>query len=737
MIKKSRFSVYITLSFLIFAIVSSANTHSYSTNNKGESASYNSTANTLFAQDPTNPTQVLRYRLLAENPDLLNKDQIVKKETLQDVFQEEQLDEVRSFYIIDSFLVAPYNYVQKSATLLAKGTNSYVYVLNEVISSVGISSARNKAELWRDQFENKIYPNDVLYFGSPDGTLGDIDGDPHVTILLANLDGNVAGYFDMRNEINTYNSNRREMVYVHYSATYGVLAHEFQHLIHYNYDVNERWWVDEGCAEYAKYLSGYDVTDNLTDFARDYFAHYPDDSLLYWNYQSEGGRDVRIDYGTAYMFIFYLAEKYGFIAIEHLVASTSVGATGVEAALSSIGETIGFNDLFLNWAIALYVDDTSFGDGLFGYDNLDISMDYDLVTTYPINKNDRLNRFYGIYTAKLNSPLDKLMLSTNSVGGKYLGLAIAFHDLNGWTVEKTIQTGNIAELINGTIIDDAYLITSIMDSSTPYVSSDDQFTVGVGYYVDYSLAAGKLLTVDSYSFNYESNNWNFSLNHVIILDENETELNDTSGILVYTQFRYEGSSVVYESLPMNYSISLDWFLEMSLQYFDEDIYDVYVIATSPSQYGRDLIDVANVAHLLIVEKPDVSLNVDSTGLYVTVNASYTQLNGWEKFTENAQTMILIYDKNGIPQGSSSISYNAGTNQWGVTFVDLSQYNGEYYIKVSFRYADRTVKSPESDHFIAKGELPSSTGFLDFTSWYIVLLGLFALSIQPIVKRLKK
>ena len=81
--------------------------------------------------------------------------------------------------------------------MLAKGPNCYVYVLDDVIASQGEGSSTTIANNWRDEFENKIYPNDVLYFGTPDGTLGDIDGDSHVTILMASFDGGVAGYFDM------------------------------------------------------------------------------------------------------------------------------------------------------------------------------------------------------------------------------------------------------------------------------------------------------------------------------------------------------------------------------------------------------------------------------------------------------------------------------------------------------------------------------------------------------------
>ena len=735
--RESKFLGYLMLLTLLLISVSNLSVNSSATTEYSEiSSDYNAIADVLFKQEPTNPTQILRYKFLAEQPDFDKNQPTVKKDVIN---AEENLGDIRDFYIIESFLVSSYNYIQESAKMLAKGPNCYVYVLQDVIDAQGEGSSTLIANNWRDEFENKIYPNDILYFGSPDGTLGDIDGDSHVTILMASFDGGVAGYFDMRNEVVTSNSNQREMVYVDFFTTYGVLAHEFQHLIQYNYDVNERWWVDEGCAEYAKYLSGYDVnSNNLTDFAQSYFTQYPDDSLLYWNYLSEGGRDVRIDYGGAYTFIFYVAEKYGVNAIKNLVSQTTVGATGVEAALGSIGETIVFNDLFLNWATALYVEDHSFAGGLYGFKNLNINMDYDLISTYPVTKIDRLNRYYGIYAAKLNSPLDNLMFETNSVGGKHLGISLAVHDISGWSVEHSIQMGSITEFLNGTVVDLAYIITSVMDASTPYVSSNAQFTVGSIYDVDFSLAPGEELFIDSHFFSYASSTWDFSLTNVVVLDDEDNEINDTSGVEVYAQFRIEGTSTVYISLEMNYSLALDWYLEMSLQSFDEDEYDLYVIASSSTQYGRELVDSLIVAHLLIVEKPEISLNIDNTELYVTVNASYTQLFGWELFTENVQTMILLYDSTGTTIDSAEINYNEATNNWGIATVDLSLVKGEHYIKVSFSYADRTVRSPESDHFMAEGEPPpTNTGFLDFSPWYVVLLAISLGAIPILWRRLRK
>ena len=685
----------------------------------------------LFKSDPTNPTQILKYKYLSENPQPVFDSPKFSVPVKTDV-----IDEENKFWIIQSFAVSPYTYEERWAQLLAIGANSYVYVLSSLVTSEGLSTARAKAEDWRDEFETKIYPNDILYFGDPDGYLGDIDGDYHVTILISDLDGGVAGYFDPNNESPGSTSNTREMVYVDYFTTYGVLAHEFQHLIHFNYDADEFWWIDEGCAELAKYLNGYDILNNLTVFARDYFAHNIDDSLLYWNYESIGGKDVRIDYGSAYLFIFYIAEKYGIDAVTFLVNETTGGAPSIENALANVGYSIEFNDLFLNWATALYVDDTSFGGGLYGFNNLDILMDYEFISTVPSSEFNKLNRFYGLYVAKLTSPPDYLMFEPTDPASTYLGMSFAVHDMNGWAVTKRVQNTDIVEFLNGTLVDEVYIITSLMTATTPIISTGSQFGLGTTDYIDFTLLPGSPLTVDSLSYNYVSGNWNFSLYNVVILDENSTPITDSSGVDVYVQFQFDGFSTIYTILAMNYSVSLDWYITLSLQSFDEATYDVSIIASGSSQYGESAVDLINVDHILAAEEPSFTLNSESTGIYVRGNASYTQLDAWNSFSENVLVMILLYDSQGVTVDAFSMLYNPSTNDWESGLIDLSMYFGNHHIKISFRYAGRTVKSTDSATFMIEGSLLPTTS-LDFSFWMGIIIFSVGISIVTIIRRRKR
>lgn len=734
MSKKLKVSFYLLSTLLLISFVSSntlSNDQDIDVNIRTEIIQ-DPRVQAMIKADPLNPTQVLKLIANLENEKNPPSVPIVSLDTIK----RDVIDEVQTFWMVTDFYEVTYS--QISATLLAIGDNSYIYVTSSIISSVGTANARTRAEEWRDEFENKIYPNNLLYFGDPDGYLGDIDGDHHITILLAPLSEDVAGYFDPKNEKSGGNSNTREMVYVDYDYNrYSVLAHEFQHLIHYNYDPDEYWWVDEGCAEYTAYLNGYALATNLTEFARDYFQHNPEDSLLYWNYYDhENSENVRSDYGGAYMFIFYYTEKYGTEALRNLVSETFGGPLGIENTLHDLGFSIDFNELYLNWATALNVDDPSFGGGLYSFENLDINIDYELISVFPNTKTDKLNRFYGMYVTKLVSPGDFMLLEITPPGSYSLAISVAVHDINGWHVTQKILDTDINILMNGTLVDTVFVITSIVTSTTPSIplSGTDQFGLGYTDNLDYTYIPGKPLTITTGTLNYQSNSWDFSLYDIYIEDENSTEVTDASGISVYAKFEKSGSSLNTESLEMSYDSSIKWNINENLQYFFEGDYEISIVASGSSQYGELALSSINIAHILTVEEPTVSLYND-TALYVFTNSSYTQLGGWETFTEVVETYILLYDVTDTPVGIFDISYIPSSNSWESDLLLMNEYNGEYYIKVSFKYAGRTVRSSESDYFQLEGEVSTPTNTIAYPFLSIILVA--SLSIFVFIKRKSK
>ena len=234
--------------------------------------------------------------------------------SIQVVGQEDQ------FFVYD---VYNQDYDIMNATLEAIGEHCYVYVeINYAMSAGEVTSFMN-------EFDTIIYPDETSFFGDTDGTLGDIDGDQKITLFFFNIPSGVAGFFDSLHEhpINYFSgpppyefmacSNEREMLFLRKDQGFRTLAHEFNHLIHYNTDQTEDRFLDEAFAEMGAWTTGYIAADNRSGFVS-YFENYSNDSLLMWDYDSDD-HDSRVDYGGAYLFIFYCVEQFGIEILEPLI----------------------------------------------------------------------------------------------------------------------------------------------------------------------------------------------------------------------------------------------------------------------------------------------------------------------------------------------------------------------------------------------------------------------------------
>jgi hypothetical protein len=165
------------------------------------------------------------------------------------------------------------------------------------------ASADALAQAGRD-LEETVYPTIARYFGhewSPG-----VDSDPHITLLHAGLPG-VGGLFSDQDEYPraaSPNSNEREMVYLGSdpgSAGYnGLVAHELQHLVHWNADHTEEAWANEGLSELAAEI----VAGGQGHTARA-LAH-PDTQLNAW--ESVGGDNLP-HYGMSHLFFRYLLDQ--------------------------------------------------------------------------------------------------------------------------------------------------------------------------------------------------------------------------------------------------------------------------------------------------------------------------------------------------------------------------------------------------------------------------------------------
>jgi immune inhibitor A len=246
----------------------------------------------------------------------------------------------------------------------------HVYVWVEDGVNLNLSDLKKSA----DRFESDTYPTNREFFGS-EWTPG-VDNDVHLNVLHAlGLGENIAGYYSSADEfsrvVNPY-SNEREMFYVSAaddsakpnSSYYdGTLAHEFQHMIHWNNDRNEDSWVNEGMSELAGHLNGFDAGGH--DIA---YGEEPDTQLTTWADPSEGNT---AHYGASYLFTSYFLDRFGEELTKAVVASPENGIAGFNDALQKAGQPERFDDVFADWLVANVVDNPDLENGRYGYETID------------------------------------------------------------------------------------------------------------------------------------------------------------------------------------------------------------------------------------------------------------------------------------------------------------------------------------------------------------------------------
>lgn len=278
------------------------------------------------------------------------------------------------FFVTDLYAERVYTI---QATLRVVSENAYWYVDETVADDVSDARIGGVA----DAFEGRIRPVIV-------GNVGDIwrpgvDNDARLTVLNAPLNG-AAGYFGASDEFpratHPY-SNQREMIYMDTGVLrYGgdaylsVLAHEFQHAVHWHLDAGEDVWVNEGMSEMAAHLAGYRLS-----FARD-FLEAPETQLNFW---PDNPSKTAPHYGAASLFTAYIAQHYGgHEGLSELAREQGDGVNGVERYLAQFGAT--FAQVFEDWVIANYLDADK---GKYGYAEFDTqalrveSVETDIVET--------------------------------------------------------------------------------------------------------------------------------------------------------------------------------------------------------------------------------------------------------------------------------------------------------------------------------------------------------------------
>jgi immune inhibitor A len=208
-------------------------------------------------------------------------------------------------------------------------------------------------------FEKNIYPVLQSVFGS-EANPG-IDGDPRVYVVHGyDLGASVGAYYEPDSEYAQAvmpRSNQHQMFMVNLTtmravigqpAYEAVLAHEFQHMIHNNVDLNEFGWLDEGLAELAAARAGYRQKSGFVGA----FMREPNTQVNTWN--SVGNSSAH--YGASYLLAAFFSGRAGDAGVRALVAEPADGLAAYANVLAATNNGT-LDSFFADWLVANLIND--------------------------------------------------------------------------------------------------------------------------------------------------------------------------------------------------------------------------------------------------------------------------------------------------------------------------------------------------------------------------------------------
>lgn len=275
------------------------------------------------------------------------------------LYRDEAIGEARTFWVLDE---PTHRYFQVQATLQHASEHLLFYVQDgRQLTSASLAASAA-------MFEQQTFPLLRRYFGEVPGA----SGAPRITIFNGRVPG-VGGYFSANDlvprTVNPY-SNERALVYMNldsyqpgtpsYDAT---LAHEVQHFIHSIVHVQQDAWINEGASMLAMAVNGYDQR-----VAARSFLNSPETQLNAWVARHS---EAQPHYGAGYLILEYFAQQLGgYDQVKGLLASPGSSVRTFDSYLSQQRNSIRFDDLFRDFALANLLNDRTIADGRFGHEKL-------------------------------------------------------------------------------------------------------------------------------------------------------------------------------------------------------------------------------------------------------------------------------------------------------------------------------------------------------------------------------
>ncbi len=369
--------------------------------------------------------------------------------------------EQRDFWIYDLSVMPPKNETV-AATCRGIGARSAIWVGDSEwgtkVDQEAVDNIINALEQVTPRTPDAgIIQGNTTLFGAPPHFAVN---DPDLSVLVYALEGYKGYLFDgyfRAEDLSPFNPScaNNPMIYcsnelgmIHLNADnagsdymIGVVAHEFEHMIHFARDPNEEVWVNEAMAELAMVWHGYEDPGNLG-----FYADNPDAPLVVQDF---------VDYGAVLLFGAYLEERIGPEGITALVADTMTGLAGVKAHLPA---GLTWESLFGQWVAANVLDAPAAADGEYGYELVDVpEFAFTPLGTVPFDKQATVPASAGgYYSLDVTAvPFDETLTVTFDA----LGSSAVAHAVLPGTVRVLHLPAGEEVVLPGEMLDPALRIT--------------------------------------------------------------------------------------------------------------------------------------------------------------------------------------------------------------------------------------------------------------------------------------
>jgi len=285
-------------------------------------------------------------------------------------------------------------YFKMNATIRARTPHLVMYVQN------GLSYNPSALLAAAQHFERSTYPTDRSFFGSE--WRPGVDDDVHIVCLIGNLrSSSAAGFFSSEDEyprvVNPY-SNQHEMIYMNSAATMPgnsdfnqIMAHEFQHMIHWHMHSRDNAWLNEGMSMLAEYLNHYPA-----DYEAQSFLAAPTTQLNSW---SLNDASTIPHYGGAYLYLMYVYQHFGRAVIHDIVADHKyTDFELINDVLRRHHLPITARQIFAHWAVANEIDDRGLAHGIYAYAGLPSTVSQHVSREVPFSETQSIPSWAAQYT---------------------------------------------------------------------------------------------------------------------------------------------------------------------------------------------------------------------------------------------------------------------------------------------------------------------------------------------------